>query len=618
MDRKSIKSKDTSKRTSKETSGNTSENNTKDILKNSFKNFYHSIVYLLLFELIWKGLILAIFKPLRTGIVSLFVKAKEYDIVMNQQGRSILFLLAAWVLITASIFLLIAMVYYEITVIIMILNRIRNKEKVNLLEINRKSLTKLKGLFMKKRIGLFVYILSLIPLLNIGIQIAIFPALSVPNIIRSRINRFPGSTIVLALGGLFLLYLFVKLFIVIPIMTFTDKSFKESVSLSFKKLKGRKFKLALLISLGLLACIIISRVPFFTVGNFRYRMPRMLKSISNSLIAIITLFITPFFLSASLETFTSYGEMARLETEDKRQSKKKLGLAGTLFGKILDPLERFIENLSKNKAVLIILTLILTLALNIYGNQGSRPIVKKQLVIGHRGGDYGVENTVDTIVFAGSEGADYVEIDVLLTKDNVPVVIHDNDLKRLAEEDEKISELEIGEVEEVTIESEKETKDKKDSIPTLVELVREFKGESNLMLEFKLHGEEKESVVDKTMKILEEEGILEDTIFQTAEFEIIQEFNEKYKDFNMGYIYKSKKKSVSIDKALEAGADFISSKGTKIDNKMVKKVHKAKKTIFAWTINSVYEAEKLLNLGVDGIITDIPLEMIELVDRYNN
>ena len=91
--------------------------------------------------------------------------------------------------------------------------------------------------------------------------------------------------------------------------------------------------------------------------------------------------------------------------------------------------------------ITLLLTLVLIMGLNIYGEESVRPIYDKQLLIGHRGGEYGAENTIDTIIFTGTNGADYVEMDVLLTKDNVPVVIHDNNLKRLGNISKNISDL---------------------------------------------------------------------------------------------------------------------------------------------------------------------------------
>lgn len=268
----------------------------------------------------------------------------------------------------------------------------------------------------------------------------------------------------------------------------------------------------------------------------------------------------------------------------------------------------------KHILAFFIIGIILILVINVYINKNLQPILDMQLLIGHRGGNYGVENTIETVMFAGDNGADYVEIDVLLTKDNVPVVIHDNDLIRLANIPKKISDMTLDEVMDVTIKGE----EKEDKIPSLEELAKEVKGEIKLLLEFKTHGKEKISLVDKTIEILENQGILEDTIFQTAEYEIIEEFNEKYKDLTMGYVSIEEDETFSANEMSKMPVDFISAEASFIDKNVIIKIHNSGKAVFAWTINDDSKAENLLELGVDGIITDYPLEMIKTRDKYKD
>ena len=108
---------------------------------------------------------------------------------------------------------------------------------------------------------------------------------------------------------------------------------------------------------------------------------------------------------------------------------------------ILKSIQKVILKATKHKKILIAVGLVIIVLFNVYSEESVRPIYDQQLLIGHRGGEYGIENTIGTLIFAGLNGADYVEMDVLLTKDNVPVVIHDNSLKRLANLSKNISDL---------------------------------------------------------------------------------------------------------------------------------------------------------------------------------
>lgn len=62
--------------------------------------------------------------------------------------------------------------------------------------------------------------------------------------------------------------------------------------------------------------------------------------------------------------------------------------------------------------------------------------------VAHRGDPYRVrENTLASLRSALEQGADAVEIDVRLTRDGVPVLLHDSTLKRLWDHDRPLSAL---------------------------------------------------------------------------------------------------------------------------------------------------------------------------------
>jgi glycerophosphoryl diester phosphodiesterase len=71
--------------------------------------------------------------------------------------------------------------------------------------------------------------------------------------------------------------------------------------------------------------------------------------------------------------------------------------------------------------------------------------------VAHRGDPYRVrENTLDSLRSALRRGADAVEFDVRLTRDGVPVLLHDRTLKRLWAHDRPLSALSAAEVREAT------------------------------------------------------------------------------------------------------------------------------------------------------------------------
>lgn len=589
--------------------------NFKKIISNSLKMVYNAGINLLLFELIYKSLIALLFKPLLNTIISFFIRASGYEILVNGEISEFFFSFAGISMLFIVMMLSIILIYYEFAVILLILDRSRNKEEIKLLEITELALLKLKNIIINKSIGLAFYILFLIPILNIGIQSSLMPTLSIPDFITGELTKYPGSIPLFSVLIIASIYLFAKLFIVLPIMIFSDKSFKEASKISFKTITGESFQIVFLIIMAMVIWVTFTYLPFILLENVEFILLRILRTGSNISMTIFTLLISPFILSISLESYNSYIKAGGLKRQEMVEE-IELGYFGRklwfLLEIILVFVQSFISKLGKHIKIVGVLIVIVIGAFNIYAEESIQPIYDEQLLIGHRGGEYGVENSIEAILFAGLNGADYAEMDVLLTRDNIPVVIHDNNLKRLGDTDENISDLTLAELKTITIKG----GGKESKIPSLEELSREVKGKTKLLLEFKTHGKEKASIVDQTIKILEREGILEETIFHTSEKELIKEMNEKYEDLTIGYVFIGKLGSFTANKMEEMNVDFISAEESLINKKMIREVHKAEKAVFAWTINDDYKAERLLELGVDAIITDYPVEMVELRDRY--
>ncbi|MFF3207222.1 glycerophosphodiester phosphodiesterase [Streptomyces sp. NPDC002962] len=93
--------------------------------------------------------------------------------------------------------------------------------------------------------------------------------------------------------------------------------------------------------------------------------------------------------------------------------------------------------------------------------------------VAHRGDPYRFrENTVDSLRSALDRGADAVEFDVRLTRDGVPVLLHDETLKRLWGQDRPLRSLSAAEVRGLTA----------GAVPTLAEALAATGG-SRLMLD---------------------------------------------------------------------------------------------------------------------------------------
>ncbi len=107
-------------------------------------------------------------------------------------------------------------------------------------------------------------------------------------------------------------------------------------------------------------------------------------------------------------------------------------------------------------------------------------MIRAMLVIGHRGaGGLAPENTLEALRAGLSAGADILELDVRLTSDHVPVVIHDNSTLRTHHQHITIANVTLADLEEKTPDQ---------TVPTLSSVLDEFFGQILLNIELKSRG----------------------------------------------------------------------------------------------------------------------------------
>ena len=71
-------------------------------------------------------------------------------------------------------------------------------------------------------------------------------------------------------------------------------------------------------------------------------------------------------------------------------------------------------------------------------------------IIGHRGcAGYAPENTLEGIHTAADMGIEWVEFDVKLTKDQVPILFHDETLDRTTNSSGEVKDLTLSEIKEL-------------------------------------------------------------------------------------------------------------------------------------------------------------------------
>lgn len=226
---------------------------------------------------------------------------------------------------------------------------------------------------------------------------------------------------------------------------------------------------------------------------------------------------------------------------------------------------------------------------------------EKFFIIAHRGASsVAPENTLKAFQKAIDLSADFLEFDVHQSKDGEIVIMHDGNTFRTTGYLGSISNLTLQELKKLDC-------GEGERIPTLVELIKIARGKVNLNCEMKARG-----IEEKVIKILKEEKIIEDTIISSFKHDILLKIQKLEPQIRLASLEPTRsgwvKSWMSIKQMLRVAIEnkfyAINPYYKLVDLNFVEKAHKNEIKIFPWTVNSVSSIRKLINLGVDGIITN--------------
>lgn len=252
----------------------------------------------------------------------------------------------------------------------------------------------------------------------------------------------------------------------------------------------------------------------------------------------------------------------------------------------------------------------------------------KFLVIAHRGASYDApENTMAAFNRAVEMKADMIELDVLLTKDGVPVVIHDNDLFRLAGIREKVTDLYFDDLLTVDIGSWFGSAYTDERIPSLKQVLAWAKDKVLLNIEIKA-----ESVTGQAVNGIEEKVIDLVCEFEMDEYVILSSFDYRaVKRFKLiapviksALLYeKSQSKGKSPSELMnDYMSDFLNISLRNLNSLRLSSEAICSLPVMVYTVNHKYQMKKLIRLGVSGIFSDRPdllkeVADAEIPDRYS-
>jgi glycerophosphoryl diester phosphodiesterase len=237
------------------------------------------------------------------------------------------------------------------------------------------------------------------------------------------------------------------------------------------------------------------------------------------------------------------------------------------------------------------------------------------MIIAHRGSSKETpENTISAFKLAFLQGADGIEGDFHLTKDNQIVCIHDASTGRVSDRNLMVKDSTLTELKKLDIGSWFNPAFKDEKIPTLYEILAILPAQKKLFLEIKSEPQ----FTPHLQKVISQAEINPDQlVIISFNPDVLKEIKEKITDLktlllvklqsskNNSYLTPSEEELIKILSEIKANG-LSSSAPDLLDKNYISQFISIDYEYHLWTIDDPERAKKFLDLGVNSITTNTP------------
>lgn len=253
------------------------------------------------------------------------------------------------------------------------------------------------------------------------------------------------------------------------------------------------------------------------------------------------------------------------------------------------------------------------------------PGLPRPLLFAHRGASmHAPENTLEAFELGLTQGASVLELDVHLTRDGEVVVLHDSTLDRTTNGTGPVRDRTYAELAQLDagykfIDRSGRTmfRDRGVQIPLLREVLQAFP-RAGFNIELKARG-----MAEATLRLLDRLKP-ENVVLTAGQDDVMRELEAAKPSFALGMCGSQCRAVVAgakrgrVPEELRGRAAQVPPRYwlTRIvTKKLVEAAHAGGIEVHVWTINSPRKAEPLLAMGVDGIMSDDPGALVDVVRR---
>ncbi len=244
------------------------------------------------------------------------------------------------------------------------------------------------------------------------------------------------------------------------------------------------------------------------------------------------------------------------------------------------------------------------------------------IICGHRGASgYAPENTLASFRLAREMGASWIEFDVQLSRDGVPIILHDDTLERTTNLGQPLrpTTLTLAELKKLDAGSWFGSDFAGESLPTLDEVLTEFGSQLGLNIEIKSRpGFEADNGLERQIAdLVRRHNLAESVLISSFDPLRLTALHAYDPGLSLGALYTDRPGYYPSDfdpiaLARSFGAVALHPPFAALDAALLDRAHAAKLAVNTWTVNQEADLRRMRDLGVDMVITNYPDRLASL------
>jgi glycerophosphoryl diester phosphodiesterase len=233
------------------------------------------------------------------------------------------------------------------------------------------------------------------------------------------------------------------------------------------------------------------------------------------------------------------------------------------------------------------------------------------LIFGHRGAKaYAPMNTLPSFLLAVKQGADGVELDVWLSKDRHLVVLHDDMVDGTTDGRGSVQEMTLAELKALDAGGWFDPKFAGTRIPTLDEVFDALPGNFLVNVEIKKLDNTSavtDGVEEAVAECIRRHNAQERVIVSSFSMNALERFHAAMPEPSpaLGYLYVTPEQLQTAESS-PVKFNFLHPLHEAVTGDLIDRHHALNALTNVWTVNDAERMRALIDMGVNGIITDVP------------